>query len=73
MVEAVPDAVIGAGTVLNAAQMQAARQAGARFAVSPGAPPALYAAARDADLPYLPCAAPAAAGRPPPRVFFGGA
>ncbi|PSD49584.1 2-dehydro-3-deoxyphosphogluconate aldolase, partial [Stenotrophomonas maltophilia] len=39
MVEAVPDAVIGAGTVLNAAQMQAAKQAGARFAVSPGATP----------------------------------
>ncbi|MBA0283161.1 bifunctional 4-hydroxy-2-oxoglutarate aldolase/2-dehydro-3-deoxy-phosphogluconate aldolase [Stenotrophomonas maltophilia] len=57
MVEAVPDAVIGAGTVLNAAQMQAAKQAGARFAVSPGATAALYAAARDADLPYLPGAA----------------
>ncbi|WP_313414939.1 bifunctional 4-hydroxy-2-oxoglutarate aldolase/2-dehydro-3-deoxy-phosphogluconate aldolase [Stenotrophomonas sp.] len=57
MVEAVPDAVIGAGTVLNATQMQAAKQAGARFAVSPGATPALYAAARDADLPYLPGAA----------------
>jgi hypothetical protein len=57
MVEAVPDAVIGAGTVLNAAQMQAAKQAGARFAVSPGATPTLYAAARDADLPYLPGAA----------------
>ena len=35
MVEAVPDAVIGAGTVLTPAQMQAAKQAGARFAVSP--------------------------------------
>ena len=57
MVEAVPDAVIGAGTVLNAAQMQAAKEAGARFAVSPGATPTLYAAARDADLPYLPGAA----------------
>lgn len=57
MVEAVPDAVIGAGTVLTSAQMQAAKQAGARFAVSPGATPALYAAARDADLPYLPGAA----------------
>ena len=30
MVEAVPDAVIGAGTVLNAAQMQAAKQANGR-------------------------------------------
>ncbi|WP_414604164.1 bifunctional 4-hydroxy-2-oxoglutarate aldolase/2-dehydro-3-deoxy-phosphogluconate aldolase [Stenotrophomonas sp. FR012] len=54
MREAVPDAVVGAGTVLTPAQMQAARVAGARFAVSPGATPALYAAARDADLPYLP-------------------
>ena len=54
MVEAVPDAVVGAGTVLTPAQMQAAKQAGARFAVSPGATPTLYAAARDADLPYLP-------------------
>ncbi|MDH0171097.1 bifunctional 4-hydroxy-2-oxoglutarate aldolase/2-dehydro-3-deoxy-phosphogluconate aldolase [Stenotrophomonas sp. GD04145] len=54
MVEAVPDAVVGAGTVLTPAQMEAARAAGARFAVSPGATPTLYAAARDADLPYLP-------------------
>ncbi len=54
MVEAVPDAVVGAGTVLTPAQMDAAKAAGARFAVSPGATPTLYAAARDADLPYLP-------------------
>ncbi|HEL3749907.1 TPA: bifunctional 4-hydroxy-2-oxoglutarate aldolase/2-dehydro-3-deoxy-phosphogluconate aldolase [Stenotrophomonas maltophilia] len=54
MVEAVPDAVVGAGTVLTPSQMEAARAAGARFAVSPGATPTLYAAARDADLPYLP-------------------
>lgn len=54
MVEAVPDAVVGAGTVLTPAQMEAARAAGARFAVSPGATPTLYEAARDADLPYLP-------------------
>ncbi|MDW7599073.1 keto-hydroxyglutarate-aldolase/keto-deoxy-phosphogluconate aldolase, partial [Stenotrophomonas maltophilia] len=40
MREAVPDAVVGAGTVLTPAQMQAAREAGARFAVSPGATPA---------------------------------
>ena len=51
MVEAVPDAVVGAGTVMTPAQMQAAKAAGARFAVSPGATPTLYAAARDADLP----------------------
>ncbi len=54
MVEAVPDAVIGAGTVLTAAQMQAVKDAGGRFAVSPGATERLYAAARDVDLPFLP-------------------
>ena len=54
MAEAVPDAVVGAGTVLNAAQMQQVKANGGRFAVSPGATDALYAAARDADLPFLP-------------------
>ena len=54
MAEAVPDAVIGAGTVLTAAQMQAVKDAGGRFAVSPGATERLYAAARDTDLPFLP-------------------
>ncbi len=54
MVEAVPDAVIGAGTVLGAAQMEQVRAAGGRFAVSPGATDRLYAAARDTDLPLLP-------------------
>lgn len=54
MAEAVPDAVIGAGTVLNGAQMEQVKQAGGRFAVSPGATPRLYAAARDTDLPLLP-------------------
>jgi len=54
MVEAVPDAVIGAGTVLTAVQMQAVKDVGGRFAVSPGATERLYAAARDVDLPFLP-------------------
>ncbi|NIJ70255.1 bifunctional 4-hydroxy-2-oxoglutarate aldolase/2-dehydro-3-deoxy-phosphogluconate aldolase [Xanthomonas sp. 60] len=54
MVEAVPDAVIGAGTVLGQAQMSALKDAGGRFAVSPGATARLYAAARDLDLPFLP-------------------
>lgn len=54
MVEAVPDAVVGAGTVLSAAQMEKLKQVGGRFAVSPGATPRLYAAARDTDLPFLP-------------------
>jgi len=54
MAEAVPDAVVGAGTVLTSAQMQAVKDAGGRFAVSPGATARLYAAARDVDLPFLP-------------------
>ncbi|MGV8960090.1 MAG: bifunctional 4-hydroxy-2-oxoglutarate aldolase/2-dehydro-3-deoxy-phosphogluconate aldolase [Stenotrophomonas sp.] len=54
MVEAVPEAVIGAGTVLTAAQMEQLKHAGGRFAVSPGATDRLYAAARATDLPFLP-------------------
>ncbi len=54
MVDAVPDAVIGAGTVLTARQLEDVQAAGGRFAVSPGATDALYAAARDTDLPLLP-------------------
>lgn len=50
----VEGAVVGAGTVLNAQQMEAAAQAGARFAVSPGATPALIDAARVNDMPLLP-------------------
>ncbi len=54
MVEAVPDAVVGAGTVLTPAQMEKVKVVGGRFAVSPGATDTLYAAARDTDLPFLP-------------------
>lgn len=53
----VEDACVGAGTVLRAADLQAAHAAGARFAVSPGSTPALLAAAHDCDLPWLPGAA----------------
>jgi 2-dehydro-3-deoxyphosphogluconate aldolase/(4S)-4-hydroxy-2-oxoglutarate aldolase len=54
---AVPEAVIGAGTVLNPAQLDAARGAGARFCVSPGATPLLLRAAHDSGMPFLPGAA----------------
>jgi 2-dehydro-3-deoxyphosphogluconate aldolase/(4S)-4-hydroxy-2-oxoglutarate aldolase len=50
----VPEAIPGAGTVLNAAQLQAAAKAGARFAVSPGATPTLLAAMRPGPIPFLP-------------------
>lgn len=52
--DAVPGAVVGVGTVVTPAQFDAARRAGARFAVSPGHTPALLAAAADAGMPYLP-------------------
>jgi 2-dehydro-3-deoxyphosphogluconate aldolase/(4S)-4-hydroxy-2-oxoglutarate aldolase len=54
MVAAVPDAVIGAGTVLDAAQFDAATRAGAKFIVSPGATPRLLAAADANGTPFLP-------------------
>jgi 2-dehydro-3-deoxyphosphogluconate aldolase/(4S)-4-hydroxy-2-oxoglutarate aldolase len=50
----VDGAVVGAGTVLTPTQMEEARKAGARFAVSPGATPALIDAARLNDMPLLP-------------------
>jgi len=50
----VPEAVVGAGTVLDGAQLKAAREAGARFAVSPGATPRLLDAAASEGLPLLP-------------------
>jgi 2-dehydro-3-deoxyphosphogluconate aldolase / (4S)-4-hydroxy-2-oxoglutarate aldolase len=50
----VPEAVVGAGTVLSAKDLAAVVAAGAAFAISPGATEALYAAARDARIPFLP-------------------
>jgi len=52
-----PDMIVGAGTVLNPAQLQAVRDAGARFAVSPGAYPELLKAVDDRAMPLLPGAA----------------
>jgi 2-dehydro-3-deoxyphosphogluconate aldolase/(4S)-4-hydroxy-2-oxoglutarate aldolase len=50
----VPEAVVGAGTVRSAADVQAAANAGARFAVSPGYTSAIGQACRDAKLALLP-------------------
>ncbi|HTG20849.1 MAG TPA: bifunctional 4-hydroxy-2-oxoglutarate aldolase/2-dehydro-3-deoxy-phosphogluconate aldolase [Reyranella sp.] len=50
----VPDAVVGAGTVLQPRQFEDVTRAGARFAVSPGCTPTLVTAARAAGLPFLP-------------------
>ena len=50
----VPEAVVGAGTVRSAADAQAAVQAGARFAVSPGYTHALGQTCRQLNLAWLP-------------------
>ena len=50
----VPDATVGAGTVLDAAMLAAATDAGAAFAIAPGATDALYDAADASLLPFLP-------------------
>lgn len=52
--KAVPEAVVGAGTLRSKADAQAAANAGARFAVSPGYTSALGAACSDLGLPLLP-------------------
>ena len=51
---ALPEAIVGAGTLRNAADVRAAHAAGARFAVSPGYSAAVAAACRDVALPLLP-------------------
>lgn len=52
--DSVPDAISGAGTVLNAEQAQAAVQAGARFIVSPGLDDGVVEVARKNKLPVYP-------------------
>ncbi|MGL6141100.1 MAG: bifunctional 4-hydroxy-2-oxoglutarate aldolase/2-dehydro-3-deoxy-phosphogluconate aldolase [Enterobacterales bacterium] len=49
-----PDAMVGAGTVLNCKQFDRAVAAGARFAVSPGMTPALLAHAVNSSVPLIP-------------------
>jgi 2-dehydro-3-deoxyphosphogluconate aldolase / (4S)-4-hydroxy-2-oxoglutarate aldolase len=51
---AVPEAVVGAGTVVNAAQFEAAVEAGSQFVVSPGCSPTLIAASRKHGVHLLP-------------------
>ena len=50
----VPRAVVGAGTIVSADQINQAVAAGARFLVSPGAPLSLAKAAAQAPVPFLP-------------------
>lgn len=56
----VPGAIVGAGTVLNPAQLQSSIDAGSEFIVSPGLTPALGEAAVKSGIPFLPGTANAA-------------
>jgi 2-dehydro-3-deoxyphosphogluconate aldolase/(4S)-4-hydroxy-2-oxoglutarate aldolase len=54
MRKAVPEAVVGVGTLTRPADFAAADRAGAQFGVSPGLTPELSSAARGARFPLLP-------------------
>lgn len=54
---AVPGGIVGAGTLLTPDDIRAAKEAGAKFGVSPGATPRLIAASIEIGLPLLPGAA----------------
>ena len=51
---AVPEAIVGAGTVLDERQLRQAIDAGAQFGVSPGCTAALAQAVTASGLPFLP-------------------
>lgn len=50
----VPEAIVGAGTILSEAQLQQAVDAGAQFAITPGATPELLKAAKAGTVPLIP-------------------
>jgi 2-dehydro-3-deoxyphosphogluconate aldolase/(4S)-4-hydroxy-2-oxoglutarate aldolase len=50
----VPEAVVGAGTIVSGDQVARAVAAGARFLVSPGSTPALLSAMEGSGVPFLP-------------------
>ena len=50
----VPEAIVGAGTLLTVEQLRAAKAAGAVFGVAPGFDPAIVAEAKAAGLPFCP-------------------
>lgn len=52
--KAVPSAIVGAGTIVEAGQIAASIEAGATFLVSPGTTPLLVAAALSAPVAFLP-------------------
>jgi 2-dehydro-3-deoxyphosphogluconate aldolase/(4S)-4-hydroxy-2-oxoglutarate aldolase len=57
IVAEVPEAIVGAGTVLGEDDLDRVTNTGARFAISPGATDALYVAAARASIPLIPAIA----------------
>jgi 2-dehydro-3-deoxyphosphogluconate aldolase/(4S)-4-hydroxy-2-oxoglutarate aldolase len=54
IIQAMPDALVGAGTILTTEQYDAAVDAGARFIISPGAPASLLRHAAGKSAPLIP-------------------
>ena len=54
MIEEVPEAIVGAGTVLNAQQLEEVTAAGAQFVISPGITTSLLDAAVAGPVPLIP-------------------
>src|SRR5689334_11434808 len=54
IIAAVPNAIVGIGTILNAADLARAEALGAKFGISPGATPELLEAAAASELPFVP-------------------
>ncbi|MCW0309173.1 bifunctional 4-hydroxy-2-oxoglutarate aldolase/2-dehydro-3-deoxy-phosphogluconate aldolase [Pantoea ananatis] len=54
IIKNVPDAIVGAGTVLNTQQLQEVTQAGAQFVISPGITEPLLKAAVEGLIPLIP-------------------
>ena len=54
IIQDVPEAVVGIGTVLTPSDLERARKLGARYALSPGATPDLLEAASESEMPFIP-------------------
>jgi 2-dehydro-3-deoxyphosphogluconate aldolase/(4S)-4-hydroxy-2-oxoglutarate aldolase len=54
MIAEVPEAIVGIGTIVSAADLSQAERLGARFGISPGATPELLQAAAQSRLPFAP-------------------
>ncbi len=54
MIKEVPEAIVGAGTVINTQQLQEVTEAGAQFVISPGVTESLLKAAIEGPVPLIP-------------------